>query len=129
MDRKFESLLKSNRNWLSKYGGMISVMIIILLIYGILQIQIPQYERIEAEAENTFAISSNTITSIKKGDVIFVENIEGIKIKLTILKVQKEAKKNHIQYASNKQLSIKENYKLIVAQNSLLKSIMGSLFN
>lgn len=127
MDHKFETLLKSNRNWLSKYGGMISAIIIILLIYGVFQIQIPQYERVEAGTKNEFTIPSNTITSFKKGDVIFVENIKGIETKLTILKVKKEAKKNHIQYTSDTQLSTDESYKLIVAQNSLLKSLTNSL--
>ena len=128
MDHKFESLLKSNRNWLSKYGGMISVIIIILLIYGVFQIQIPQYERVETEAANTFTIASNSIANLKKGDVIFVENIEGVETELTILEVQKKAKKKYVKYTSNQQLSVNENYKLIVAQNSLLKSLMSSLF-
>lgn len=128
MDDRFETLLKSNRNWLSKYGGLISVLIIILLIYGILQIQIPQYVPAKLSASNVITLPSNTMPNLEKGNVLHVQNIEGIETALTVVSIDLEKQKKHIQYTTAIQLNADADYKVIVAKHSLLNSIKNSFF-
>lgn len=127
MDRKFESLLKNNRNWLSKYGGLISVCIIMLLIYGVLQIRIPKYELVEVVETNMVSIPSETNLALTKGAILEVQNIAGEEIALTVVSSESKNDKSFIKYTATETLAVNTHYKIIIAEQSLLKSISGSL--
>ncbi|EDP96422.1 hypothetical protein U8527_09935 [Kordia algicida OT-1] len=127
MDRKFESLLKNNRNWLSKYGGLISVCIIGLLIYGVFQIRIPKYELVEIVEKNTVSIPAETAPKLTKGAILEVQNVAGEEIALTVVSSESKNDKNYIKYTATETLAADTQYKIIIAEHSLLKSISGSL--
>jgi len=128
MDHKFELLLKNNRNWLSKYGGLISVCIIAILIYGVFQIRIPQYEMVAVVEKNIVSIPAASTLQVAKGDILEVENVKGDTFALTIVATAEKETQNWITYTSDTHLDATEAYKTIIAEHSLLKSLTNSLF-
>lgn len=128
MDHKFELLLKNNRNWLSKYGGLISICIIAILIYGVFQIRIPQYETVAVVNKNVVSIPAASTLQLTEGDALEVENIEGDTFVLTILTATQKETQQWVTYTSNTDLDTSEHYRTIIAEYSLLKSLTNSLF-
>jgi hypothetical protein len=127
-NKRFEILLKEDKNWLSKYGGFISLIIIILLVLGIFWIKIPEYEYLRFSKNNVPYIEVSKDRYIGEiGDSVMIDNhiIDG-KI-LIIHEINNDNDFRIIYFKSiNKSLS-KENLKIITNKKTLLKSLLNPL--
>jgi hypothetical protein len=127
-NKKFETLLKEDRNWLSKYGGFISLVIIVLLILGVFLIKIPEYGYVQFSKNNVPFIEINNEYFIGNiGDSINIDNPlinDGV---LIIDKIKTEKEVIIISFKpTNKNLSSK-NLRIISNEKTLLKSLLNPL--
>ena len=44
--RKFELLISENQNWFSRYGGILTLAIMLIMMVGLVKVKIPQFEEI-----------------------------------------------------------------------------------
>lgn len=123
-NKRFEILLKKDRNWLSKYGGFISMIIVIVIVFGIFWIKIPEYQKI--------IISKDMVSSIKInkgffhasiGDSLFViNNNEDIILVVDSIKTEKES--TIFYFKAIKHDLYSNDYKFIIREQSLLECLM-----
>jgi len=124
--KKFEILLKKDRNWLSKYGGFISLTIITFLIIGIIYIKVPQYQYV-----NTI---NNTVSPVKikksdyftvVGDTIVLKNSRGKILTLVVDSIYSENENNTLHFKVIKgDLSLND-YRFIIEEQSLLETLIA----
>ncbi|WP_189702678.1 hypothetical protein [Subsaximicrobium wynnwilliamsii] len=56
-NKKFEILLESDRNWVSRYGGFVSLFLIIMLFEALIGIEIPLYDNIVRDNQGAYTIT------------------------------------------------------------------------
>lgn len=125
-NKKFEILLEEDRNWLSKYGGFISLIIIIFLISGVFIIKIPEYNYLSFTKEKNIPylkIKRNNF-SINVGDSLKLSN-QKFADKFLIVDSVKIERKYKIIFLKNGKNSNKESSRLIVNENTLLQSLLN----
>ena len=127
-NKKFETLLKEDRNWLSKYGGFISLVIIVLLILGVFLIKIPEYGYVQFSKNNVPFIEINNEYFIGNiGDSINIDNPLINDEVLIIDKIKTEKEVTIISFKpTNKNLNLK-NLRIISNEKTLLKSLLNPL--
>ncbi len=127
-NNKFEKLLNRDRNWLSKYGGFITLLIIFIFIVGITYVQIPVYLPVNVEDNQTLDIELNKHNRIGKiGDTIKLKSLSHGNIYVHILdsKGLEHSKIYNLEIIS-KDLEVGE-LKIVTEEKSLLKTLLTPL--
>ena len=131
-DRKFEVLLNRNRNWLSRYGGFISLVLIVILVIGILKIEIPNYQslNIDTNSEGLAYIKVEKENgSFQLKDIVKAEVTGEVPVSFEVVridtKVNQEVK--HVFLKTNeKNITVTKELRVIIEKKSLLESLLGS---
>lgn len=121
-NQKFEILLNKDRNWLSRYGGFVSLLLIAVLIAAIIGIDIPKYEPIQWDTKGYYYISiqDEISQSRKLGDTIKADTND----LFVLTDVQRENEKTiwHLVSLSENKNIIHSKY--LIENQSLLKSLI-----
>lgn len=121
----FELSLKKDRNWLSKYGGFISLIIIFSLLIGIVWIKVPEYRDVNISKGIAIMEIKKNDFKIIAGDSIFMSN-EVAKEQLFIIdSVKTTDTKKTLYFTKTNTLVPDGNFRLLVKERSLLKSLMS----
>ena len=125
---KFEKLLKKDRNWLSKYGGFITLFIILIFLFGIFYVQIPIYKPVNTEDDQILKIELNKHNEIGEvGDTIKMKSLSQGDIYVQILNY-KTLENSKIIYFEFLDKNIKvSDLKVVVEEKSLLKTLLTPL--
>jgi hypothetical protein len=130
---KFEILLREDRNWLSKYGGFLSLIIIVILIFGVFWIKVPEYEYLKFSKKNTPFIEVNKDQFVGKiGDPVMIDNHIINDMVLIIDRINNNNNNNNkdlmiIYFKSTNVNLSKKNLRIITHKKSLLKSLLNPL--
>ncbi|KZS42417.1 hypothetical protein AWE51_02955 [Aquimarina aggregata] len=128
-NRKFEILVLENRNGLSKYGGIISLVIIGLLVFGIFWVKIPEYQKVIITTNSVAKVTLNQSNISKKsGDSIVVRNDKQESKVLIIDTINIQNGKTTLFFKLLDSDLETAAYKLIVKEVSLFESLISPFF-
>lgn len=121
----FELLLKKDRNWLSKYGGFISLIIICALLAGIIYIKVPEYRDLStSDGIAMVEINKNNFIAAT-GDIIYMSNESAKEYPFIVDSIQMTNEKE-IFYFNKQDTSVKDgNFRFVIKERSLLESLMS----
>jgi hypothetical protein len=127
MDTKdFELLLKKDRNWLSKYGGFISLIIIGALFFGIIWIKVPEYTYITISKSTPAMIKLNKdYFNAAIGDSILISNDNKKQHVLIVDSINTTSDKETFYLNKKSNHIVDGEFRFIVKERSLLESLMS----
>ena len=89
--RKFELLISENQNWFSRYGGILTLVIMLIMIVGLVKVKIPQFEEIvvkmdQEEIELLIKNNPQLLLENKSTLQLFLDNGSQIELQPTGIK-------------------------------------------
>jgi len=131
-ERKFEVLLNRNRNWLSRYGGFISLVLIVILVIGILKIEIPSYQSLNIDTDNkglAYLQVEKGNSSFQLKDIVKAEVTGEVPVNFEVIRIDSKTNKE-VKYVflktKEENITIKKDIRVIIERKSLLESLVSS---
>lgn len=130
-ERKFDILLNRDRNWLSRYGGFISLVLIILLVIGILKIEIPNYQSliIDTDSEGLAYVQvEKGNNSFQLKDIVKAEVTGDTPVNFEVIRIDETNEQVKFVFLKTEEENIitKKDLRVIIQRKSLLESLVGS---
>lgn len=125
-NQKFEVLLSKDRNWLSRYGGFVSLLLIAALVVAIVGIEIPKYEQIVKDTDGHYHISIQDEINrpFALGDTLVADTND----LFLIIDIKKEDEKKTVRLVSLSKDKNTVNGRYLIENQSLLKSLLEPVF-